>query len=87
MLATTSLTPLLVNLQRMTSKPNAGGGSKDRVTWKVEEAVHKKGDLLHHQQLLWALFVNKCIVEAPLDTILPHKSRKKTYELYVLPGW
>ncbi len=40
MLATTSLTPLLVNLQGMTSKPNAGGGSKDRVTWKVEEAVH-----------------------------------------------
>ncbi len=39
-LATTSLTPLLVNLQSMTSKPNAGGGSKDRVTWKVEEAVH-----------------------------------------------
>ncbi len=40
MLATTSLTPLLVNLQSMTSKPNAGGGSKYRVTWKVEEAVH-----------------------------------------------
>ncbi len=40
MLATTSLTPLLVNLQSMTSQPNAGGGSKDRVTWKVEEAVH-----------------------------------------------
>ncbi len=40
MLATTSLTPLLVNLQSMTSKPNAGGGSKDRVTWKVEEAVN-----------------------------------------------
>ncbi len=39
MLATTSLTPLLVNLQSMTSKPNAGGGSKDRVTWKVKEAV------------------------------------------------
>ncbi len=40
MLATTILTPLLVNLQSMTLKPNAGGGSKDRVTWKVEEAVH-----------------------------------------------
>ncbi len=40
MLATTSLTPLLVNLQSMTSKPNAGGGSEYRVTWKVEEAVH-----------------------------------------------
>ncbi len=39
MLAPTSLTPLLVNLQSMTSKPNAGGGSKDRVTWKVEEDV------------------------------------------------
>ncbi len=35
MLATTSLIPLLV-----TSKPNAGGGSKDCVAWKVEEAVH-----------------------------------------------
>ncbi len=40
MLATTTLTPLLVNLQTRTSKPNAGGGSKDRVTWKVEETVH-----------------------------------------------
>ncbi len=40
MLATTSLTPLLVNLQSMTSKPNAGGGSVYGVTWKVEEAVH-----------------------------------------------
>ncbi len=40
MLATTNLTPLLVSLQSMTSKPNADGGSKDRVTWKVEEAVH-----------------------------------------------
>ncbi len=40
MLATTSRTPPLVNLQSMTSKPNAGGGSKGRVTWKVEEAVH-----------------------------------------------
>ncbi len=40
MLATTSLTPLLVNLQSMTSKPNASGGSEYRVTSKVEEAVH-----------------------------------------------
>ncbi len=40
MLAATSLTPLLVNLQSMTSKPNAGRGSKSCVTWKVEEAVH-----------------------------------------------
>ncbi len=40
MLATTSLTPLLMDLQSMTSKPNAGGGSEYRVTWKVEEAVH-----------------------------------------------
>ncbi len=39
-LAATGFTPLLVNLQSMTSKPNAGGGSEYRVTWKVEEAVH-----------------------------------------------
>ncbi len=39
-LLTTNLTPLLVNLQSMTSKPNASGGSIDCVTWKVEEAVH-----------------------------------------------
>ncbi len=38
--ATTILTPLSVNLQSMTSKPNEGGGSEYRVTWKVEEAVH-----------------------------------------------
>ncbi len=40
MLATASPTPLLLNLQSMTSKPNAGGGSKDCVTWKVEDAMH-----------------------------------------------
>ncbi len=40
MLTATDFTPLLVNLQSMTSKPNAGGDSKDRVTKKVEEAVH-----------------------------------------------
>ncbi len=40
MLATTTLAPLFVNRQSMTSKPKAGGVSKDRVTWKVEEAVH-----------------------------------------------
>ncbi len=39
MLAAMGLTPLLVNLESMTSKPNEGGGSKDCVTWKVEEAV------------------------------------------------
>ncbi len=39
MLAATSLTPLLVNLQSMTSKPNAGEGSTC-VTRKVEEVVH-----------------------------------------------
>ncbi len=39
-LATKSLKPLLVNLQRMTSKPNMGGDSKDLFTWKVKEAVH-----------------------------------------------
>ncbi len=33
-------TPLLVSLESMTSKPKAGGGSIDCVTWKVEEAVH-----------------------------------------------
>ncbi len=40
MLTATDPTPLLVNLQSITSKPNAGGGSKNCVTWKVEEAVH-----------------------------------------------
>ncbi len=40
MLAAMSLTPLLMNLQSMTSKTNAGGGGKCRVTWEVEEAVH-----------------------------------------------
>ncbi len=40
MLATTSPTPLLVNLESMTSKPSAGWGSKDYVIWKVEEVMH-----------------------------------------------
>ncbi len=39
-LAAMSLTPLLVHLESITSKPNAGGGSKDCVTWNVEEDVH-----------------------------------------------
>ncbi len=40
MLATMGLTPLLEHLENITSKPNAGGGGKSCVTWKVEEAVH-----------------------------------------------
>ncbi len=40
MLAATSPTPLLMNLQSMTSNPNAVGGGKDCVKGKVEEAVH-----------------------------------------------
>ncbi len=40
MLAAAGLTPLLVHLESMTSKSNAGGGSQDCVTWKIEEAVH-----------------------------------------------
>ncbi len=40
MLAATGFAPLLVNLESMTSKPSAGGGSKTCVAWKVEKAVH-----------------------------------------------
>ncbi len=40
MLAATSLSPLLMNIQSMTSKPSAGGGGKGCVKGKVEEAVH-----------------------------------------------
>ncbi len=40
MLTAIGFTPLLVYLQSMTSMPNAGGGSKDCVAWKVEKAVH-----------------------------------------------
>ncbi len=40
MLAATGLTPLLLNLESMTSKPNVGGGIKVCVTWKVDEAMH-----------------------------------------------
>ncbi len=42
MLAATSFVPLLVNLESVTSKvqPNAGGGSKNCVAWKVEKAMH-----------------------------------------------
>ncbi len=39
-LTATGFTPLLVNLESLTSKPSAGGGSKDCVAWKVEKAVH-----------------------------------------------
>ncbi len=40
MLTATGFKPLLVNLESMTSKSDAGGGSKDCVAWKVEMAVH-----------------------------------------------
>ncbi len=40
MLAATGFTPLLVNLESMTSKSNVSGGRKDCVAWKVEKAVH-----------------------------------------------
>ncbi len=40
MLRTTGFTPLLVNLESKTSKPNAGGTAKNCVAWKVEKAVH-----------------------------------------------
>ncbi len=39
MLAAMGFTPPLVNLERMTSKPNAGGGSKNCAAWKVEIAL------------------------------------------------
>ncbi len=38
MLAATGFTPL--NVERMTSKSNASGVSKNCVAWKVEKAVH-----------------------------------------------
>ncbi len=40
MLVATGFTPLLVNLESMTSKASAGGGSKDCVAWKVKKAMH-----------------------------------------------
>ncbi len=40
MLAAAGFTPLSVNLESMTSKPNVcGGGSKNCIAWKVEKAV------------------------------------------------
>ncbi len=39
-LTATRFKSLLVNLESMASKPNAGGGSKNCATWKVEKAVH-----------------------------------------------
>ncbi len=40
MLTATGFTPLLVNLESTTSKPNSGGDSKNCVELKVEKAVH-----------------------------------------------
>ncbi len=36
----TGFTPLLVNFERKTAKPNAGGAWKNCVAWKVKLAVH-----------------------------------------------
>ncbi len=60
MLATTSLTPLLVNLQTMTSKANACGGSKDCVTWKVEEVVHNVYMQIRPSRILLRVRENSC---------------------------
>ncbi len=38
----------MVNLESMTSKPNAGGGNKDCVSWKIEEAVDYFVHVDHH---------------------------------------
>ncbi len=40
MMAATGFTPLLVSLESITSRPNAGWGSKNFVARKVEKAVH-----------------------------------------------
>ncbi len=40
LLTATGFTLLLVNIESMTSKPNASGGSKNCFAWKVEKAVH-----------------------------------------------
>ncbi len=40
MLTATGFTLLLVNLESITSKPNAGGRSKNCVAWEIEKAVH-----------------------------------------------
>ncbi len=38
MLTATGFTPLLVNLESMTSKPNVEGGSKKYVAWPSDES-------------------------------------------------
>ncbi len=43
MQAATGFTPLLVNFESMTSKPNAGGAAKTASHGKVEKAVHYFG--------------------------------------------
>ncbi len=40
MLTATGFKPLLVNLESMTSKPNASWDSNNCIAWKVENAVH-----------------------------------------------
>ncbi len=45
----TGLTPLLVNLESMTPKTSAGGGSKDCVAWKFEKAMH---DFVHADNVI-----------------------------------
>ncbi len=38
-LATSGVTPLLVNLESVATKPRAVGGSKDCVSWKTEKVA------------------------------------------------
>ncbi len=40
MMQAMGLTPLLVELESMTAKPRAGGGSEIYGAWKIEKAMH-----------------------------------------------
>ncbi len=40
MSAAMGFTSLLVNIESMTLKSKAGGGTKNCIAWKVEKAVH-----------------------------------------------
>ncbi len=64
MLEATGFTPLLVNLESMTSKPSAGGSSKNCVGWKVEKAVHY---FVHADKVATDSFTDKVKEPQPLE--------------------
>ncbi len=79
MLSATGFTLLLVNLESMTSKPSAGGGIKDCVTWKADKAVHY---FVHADKVTTDSSTDKGKEQQPLEGCLIWDVAQPLYKLH-----